>query len=119
MAKGRFWIVTGSIIVILFKFSWTCILFTFVVLPRLLILPIRRAIAQSRTKRLLIKQGMPKEEAKIYAKKFRNMLYEYSSIRGMSNLAKNYTKKSKEEDLDIIESKKNLTKIKSFSLLSI
>ena len=114
MAKGRFWIVTGNIIVILFKFSWTCVLLTFVVLPRFMILPTRRAIAQIRTKRLLMKQGLPKEEAKLYAKKFRNMLYNYSSIGGVSNLARSYTKKSKKENLDNIESKKKLTKIKAF-----
>lgn len=108
MAQGRFWKITAYAFIIAIQLFWSGILFIFVILPRLIVLPIRRTIVKIRTQRIMVKNGMPRKDARIFARKYRSILYEYGSIIGLLKLTRNKTGKTdvEEDENKITESKK-------------
>ncbi|MHA1155624.1 MAG: hypothetical protein ACTSQK_05905 [Candidatus Heimdallarchaeota archaeon] len=113
MANGRFWKVTANIFIIAMQILWLCVVFTFVILPMLIVLPIRRSNAKIRTQRKMVKNGMPRKHARIVARKYRSMLYDYGSIIGLLKIAKiskGKTNDDNEEENEITEPKKKTRK---------
>ena len=112
MARGRFWKNVANIFIIILKFFWFCTIFTFVILPRLIILPARRGYVKIRIQRKLVKNGLPRKNAKIIARKYRSMLYDYGSIIGLSKMTGNIKgkKDDEKEENEITEHQKNTGK---------
>ncbi len=120
MARCRFWKITANIFIIALQFFWLCILFTFVILPRLIVLPIRREIIKIRTQRKMVKSGMPRKDARIFARKYRSMLYDYGSVVGLIKMVRISKGKTdnEEDEIEIAESKKKTgKKFKNFSTI--
>lgn len=121
MAHGRFWKIIANVFIISIQFFWLGIIFTFVILPMLIVLPIRRINIKIRMQRKMVKNGMPRKDARIVTRKYKSMLYNYGSVIGFIKLAiKRKGKKDNEVDeIEIAKSEKK-TKIKldsySFSI---
>lgn len=122
MANGRFWKITANVFIIAMQFFWLCVIFTFVILPMLIVLPIRRSNAKIRTQRKMVKSGMPRKHARIVARKYRSMLYDYGSIIGLlkvAKISKGKTNDDDEEENEITESnKKTGKKLNYFSFIT-
>ena len=57
-----------------------------------------------------MKQGMPREEAKFFAKRYRTMLFDYTSVRSLARMSRLLSgKKENGEGLDIIDPKNSIT----------
>ncbi|MHA1557262.1 MAG: hypothetical protein ACTSPM_10055 [Candidatus Heimdallarchaeota archaeon] len=113
MANGRFWKVTANIFIIAMQIFWLCVIFTFAILPMLIVLPIRRSNAKIRTQRKMVKNGMPRKHARIVARKYRSMLYDYGSIIGLLKIAKISKGKTNDDEVEeneITEPKKKTGK---------
>ena len=113
----------GKVIRITF---WGCLEFNllllylvFVFFPYMTIIALRRIHIKNKVKRKMIRIGMPRKKAKIYAKKYQSFLAGYGSIKGIFRItrkARNATKKEKEENNDPEKEKKN--NIVSYSIVS-
>ncbi len=119
MARGKFWKKLANIFIITLQLTWSCIIFTFVILPRLIILPCRREIFRIRIQRKLVKNGMPRKDGKSFAKKYQSMLKDYGSILGLLKIInKNRTRSTDDDENKISEPKKETgKKLKTFSVL--
>jgi len=115
MAKSKFWRTTKFVFVSIFQITWLIIIFNFYILPRFIIsLPIKRAILRGKMKRYMIKNGMPREEAKILAWQYnKNLLVQYGTIRGLIAFIKegkkleDQIKNEKEDEGENIKEKKS------------
>ncbi|MCG3254276.1 MAG: hypothetical protein KAX09_10515 [Candidatus Heimdallarchaeota archaeon] len=106
----------GQVIRIMF---WGCLEFNllllylfFVFFPFMTISAMRRVHIKNKVKRKMIRNGMPRNKAKIYAKKYQSFLAGYGSIKGIYRISKiaRGSKKDKEEETENIpevESKNN------------
>ena len=90
----KFWKTTWAIIGSIFYFSWFILGLVFVVLPSMAINPIRRAHLTNKMKRSMIKNGMPKDAAKIFARKYnKDYLKQYGSVGGIYRISRQAGKK--------------------------
>ncbi|MBK5114508.1 MAG: hypothetical protein KGD59_01185 [Candidatus Heimdallarchaeota archaeon] len=99
---------------------WGCLEFNFLLLylffvffPYMTIATMRRAHIKNKVKRKMIRNGMPRNKAKIYAKKYQSFLAGYGSIKGIyriSKIARGFKKDEEEESENIpeIDSKNSL-----------
>jgi hypothetical protein len=110
MAKRNFLRIAKLICLSFFQITWLLILIIFVILPRMIILSIRRAHIKNKVQRKLRKYGLPKEMAKIQAKKYKIMLKDYGSLRGLWSFRKEIKKKSDIQNEELVN-KKNDKKI--------
>lgn len=74
--------------------SWFLILLFFYFLPLFVTFPIRRMIIQRKVKRILIRSGLPRKEAKKYAKRYRKNLAKYGSVINVLKFTLKTRKKS-------------------------
>ncbi|HUU78293.1 MAG TPA: hypothetical protein VMX55_08095 [candidate division Zixibacteria bacterium] len=85
----KFWKTSWSVIQIILQTIWLLILLTFVILPRLIVNPLKRVSLKNRMKRKMMKEGMPRSAAKKLAQKYNeNLLYRYGSVVGLIRTAK-------------------------------
>jgi hypothetical protein len=83
-----------------FQITWLLILVTFVVIPQFIILAMRRVHIYNKIKRKLIKQGLPRKQAKAHARKFKDILVQYGSIKGVYKTYRIIRKDKKEDELN-------------------
>ncbi|MCK5297690.1 MAG: hypothetical protein KAJ76_02205 [Candidatus Heimdallarchaeota archaeon] len=112
----------GKVIQIAF---WGCLEFNilllylvFVFFPYMTVIAMRRIHMKNKVKRKMIRTGMPRKKAKIYAKRYQSFLAGYGSIKGIfkfTRKARLATKKEKEENNDPEKEKKN--NIGSYSIV--
>jgi galactitol-specific phosphotransferase system IIB component len=76
----------------------------------MMILSIRRAHIKNKVQRKLKKYGLPKEMAQIQAKKYKTMLKDYGSLRGLWSFSREIKKKSDNQNEELVN-KKNDKKI--------
>ncbi len=98
MAKSKFRRICKFICISFFQIIWFLILLFFVILPRMIILSIRRVHIKNKTQRKLRKYGLPKKMAKIHAKNYKTMLVNYGSIRGLWRVNKAIRKERTDEE---------------------
>ena len=114
MCKKAIWKNIGYFMVITCQFFWSLTLFFWVLLPWLVILAIRRLNIRLKIQRKLRKYGMPRKQARVLAKKYKKLLQQTSSVRGIIKVVKASKGIYKKDDPDSNESKSpdsnNLTK---------
>ncbi|MHA1212765.1 MAG: hypothetical protein ACTSSH_09915 [Candidatus Heimdallarchaeota archaeon] len=105
----------GYFIVITCQFFWSLTLVFWVLLPWLVILAIRRSNIKLKIQRKLRKYGgMPRKQARVHAKKYRKLLQQTSSVRGIMKLVRAskglYKKDAQNTNESISLDSNNLTK---------
>ncbi|MCK5045743.1 MAG: hypothetical protein KAS22_04135 [Candidatus Heimdallarchaeota archaeon] len=91
----------------------------FVFFPYMTFTAMRRVHIKNKVKRKMIRNGMPRNKARIYAKKYQSFLAGYGSIKGIfkfTRKARQATKKEKEENND--PEKEKMNNIVSYSIVS-
>ncbi|NHJ03665.1 MAG: hypothetical protein EAX90_02500 [Candidatus Heimdallarchaeota archaeon] len=100
----RFWKTSWFVILTILQAIWLLIVLTFLVLPRLIVNPLKRISLKNRMKRKMMKEGIPRIAAKKLAQKYnKNLLYRYGSLGGLIRTAKltmNITKNENEMESD-------------------
>jgi len=59
------------------------------------IIAIRRVHIKNKIKRKMIRSGMPREKAKVFAKKYQSFLLGYGSIKGIFRMTRKFAKAEK------------------------
>ncbi|MHA1505268.1 MAG: hypothetical protein ACTSPT_08770 [Candidatus Heimdallarchaeota archaeon] len=100
MAEKLFWRITKVTFFGCFHGSIFLFLFTFVILPQLMVLPARRSHLKGKMRRKMMRQGMPRNLANESAEVYIAFLRDFSSIRGIKNTVNQFRKiEEKDEEL--------------------
>ncbi|NHJ46700.1 MAG: hypothetical protein FK733_02820 [Asgard group archaeon] len=98
MTERTFWRICKICCISFFQITWLLIIVTFVIIPRFIILAARRVHIKNKMKRRLIRKGLPRNLAKIQAKRYQTFLVNYGSLKGAWKLTKQFRKKSNEDE---------------------
>lgn len=105
---------------------WGCLEFNllllyliFVFFPLVTIMTIRRIHIKNKMKRKMIRNGMPRKQAKIYSKKYKSFLVNYGSMRGIFRITRKTRKlvKEKKEETNNKPELENMNSVGSYSIV--
>lgn len=105
MAEKLFWRITKVTFFSCFHGSIFLFLFTFVILPQLMVLPSRRLHLKNKMRRKMMRQGMPRDLANESAKIYIEFLRDYSSIKGIKKITDQFRKLEDKEIVALSENK--------------
>ena len=105
---------------------WGCLEFNllllyliFVFFPLMTIMAIRRIHIKNKMKRKMIRNGMPRQQAKIYSKRYQSFLMNYGSMRGIYRITRKTRKLAKEKKEESNKNKPELENMNSIGSYSI
>ena len=92
---------------------------TFVFFPLMIIMVIRRIHIKNKMKRKMIRNGMPRKQAKIYSKRYQSFLANYSSMRGIFRITRKTRKlvKERKEESNNKPDLENMNSVGSYSIV--
>ncbi|NHK30551.1 MAG: hypothetical protein FK730_04325 [Asgard group archaeon] len=105
MSERKFWRISRFICKSFFQITWFLIIFTFVIIPRMIILAFRRVHIKNKMQRKLRKNGLPKKLAKIQAKHYKNILADFGSIKGLWKITRDIRKKPDDKSEELVNNK--------------
>ena len=99
----KFWKTTWAIITSIFYVTWLILGLIFVVLPTMAINPIRRAHLKNKMRRSMVRNGMPKEAARTFARRYnKEYLRQFGSVGGLYRITRQTRKiEDGENDSDL------------------
>ena len=105
---------------------WGCLEFNllllyliFVFFPLVTIMAIRRIHIKNKMKRKMIRNGIPRKQAKIYSKRYQSFLANYSSLRGIFRITRKTRKlvKEKKKETNNKPELENMNSVGSYSIV--
>ncbi|NPE08492.1 MAG: hypothetical protein GNW80_09460 [Asgard group archaeon] len=86
------------------EFNLLLLYLVFVFFPYMTIIAMRRIHIKNKVKRKMIRTGMPRKKAKIYAKRYQSFLAGYGSIKGILKFTRKARQAAKKEKVNNIVS---------------